>query len=262
MSELPDSYEELPMEQQRELARGVDFLPPLSFQAALRGDVEIYYFDGHVTKSDVQDSKVTETSLGGEIEFSTQSSNRVDVTYGTPYPFDRGGASFDTISISEAYEDIHDIVEVPDITTTELGIMHKAPDDVGALNGAEKIAELQVSRGSRSPQLERQTGWVTMNHTEHRKETLLNYDIIDSDETSELTKRAKSTLVSKHLLTDTGKDHSNFASEDLVSMFIEFQQGQLLQDIAVPVDAVIDDVKHEQSGRLYRLMKAADVTAL
>lgn len=256
-----ESYDNLPMDTKLELARGVDFLSPLSFQAGLRGDQEAFHFEGHVS---ITGNTSVEEEMSDDVVDITHDKTTVDryfVEAGAPNPHNRRDAKFDVVSLSEIYASVCDLCGAPDIMTTELGIMHTPNgsnwNNITSLDGVDNVAEMKTSRGSQPTRDAQKTGMKLMNPNDHRRDELLDLGVITSNQVGELSKRARSTLVTDWVWGNTGLTHDGFTSNfDLQRMFLNFQHGEILQDIAVPEAFTPNNPTVDNSVHAYHVLGA------
>lgn len=226
-----DSYDDATLSERSQWARVIDFIPQLWLQSAVRGSVDVFWLKALCSKNDVGDDVAVEESQSeyGEVVSAPAHRRQFEYKGGSPIPFDRTGTTFDWVPLREMYSDARDSLGVRHFTIKEIGIMHDPLSSIDALDGATKLAEMRTSYGNRS------RSFTTVNLNDLRTELLESGGFLKSDQTTEVSKRALSSLATNGFCTDTGITQKHIPSHrKMVELCHKLQSGEPLQDVAVP----------------------------
>lgn len=261
------SYDNMSIDRKLQCPRGIDFLPPVTYKEPLIPDVEVYYFRGHISE---KAEGLPEYGEEVDTEFTTirtdtTARRRATVESGAKDPFDRSNATFDTVTFRELVEDILANAQVPDIATTEIGVLYPAPDGLGKfpeVDGVEYVAHSQVAKGNRAEKFRQMASINVANPYEIIKGIAESNGLLEGDDGT-FAKRVRATLATDHILTDTDATHIELEDADaLLETLRALSYGNFWEDIGIPEELNLDGNGDEQRGRIYRLKTNEALVAL
>lgn len=245
------AYNNVPMVEQKAMARGYDFLPLLSAQQKYHGEIEVYRLNARCNLA------VEEVAYGGRetvtefgtIEQDPTNTERTLVRNGGLNPFDRSDSIFDTAPFGRVSHSSLRPLGVSEMIIESVGFLYPLPDDFAdreITDGATVVAHELINSGNRGTKGYKMSGIPTFDAYTAMKTAYEARGL----PTGVLEDRLRGHLVTNGVVLDNGVTHQELAVDGVLTPLLRsvHQTGGFTRDLGIP-----DELSSDHGGRIFEL---------